>query len=117
MTKTINTLALVVTLVLMTSVTNKQADFFIGTYSTTAADPSQIKLIINSDHTFYYQDFSIAAKKIICSGIWEQRNTKVFLTDEKNNGKFHAVWTFKNNGEKAKSRKGFTFYSLVKSSN
>ena len=117
MTKTINTLALVVTLVLMTSVTNKQADFFIGTYSTTAADPSQIKLIINSDHTFYYQDFSIAANRIKCSGIWEQRNAKVFLIDEKNKGKFHAVWTFQNNREIAKSRKGFTFYCLTKRNN
>ena len=117
MTKTIKTLILFISVLLLSSFAKKHTDTIIGTYSTSIADPSQIKLIINSDHTFYYQDFSIAAKKIICSGIWEQRNTKVFLTDEKNNGKFHAVWTFKNNGEKAKSRKGFIFYSLVKSSN
>lgn len=117
MTKTINTLTLIVTLLLMSSFTKKQADFFIGTYSTSASDPSQIKLIINSDHTFYYQDFSIASNKIICSGKWEQRNTKIFLIDEKSKGKFHNIWSFKNNGGKAKSRKGITFYSLIKNNN
>jgi hypothetical protein len=117
MTETFKTLTLFISVLLLSSFAKKHTDTIIGTYSTSIADPSQIKLIINSDHTFYYQDFSIAANRIKCSGIWEQRNAKVFLIDEKNKGKFHAVWTFQNNGEIAKSRKGFTFYSLTKRNN
>jgi hypothetical protein len=98
----------------MSSFTVKNTDYFIGTYSVSASDPSQIKLIINSDHTFYYQDFSVSEKKIVIKGNWTVRGNKVILKDNDSNLKFHNVWTFDKNGQKAKSRRGLTFYRLCK---
>lgn len=112
MTKTITTLTLIVTVVLMTSFTKKNADQFIGTYGVSSTDPSQIKLIINSNHTFYYQDFSNSDKKIVSKGNWTLRRNKGVLKDK--NIKFHNVWIFNKTGVVAKSRKGLTFYRLCK---
>lgn len=112
MTKTTKTLTLLVTVLLMSSFTKKKDDQFIGTYSVSTSDPAQIKLIINHDHTFYYQDYSISGKKIITKGNWTLRGNKVVL--KKNDIKFHNVWTFNKNGAVAKSRKGLSFYRLYK---
>lgn len=112
MTKTIKFLTTLMTIIFLSSFTNKSSNEFIGTYGVSASDASQIKLIINADHTFYYQDFSISDKKIATKGSWTLRGNKVVL---KNNGlKFHNVWTFEKNGEVAKSRKGLSFYRLCK---
>lgn len=112
MTKTIKFLTTLMTIIFLSSFTNKSSNDFIGTYGVSADDASQIKLIINADHTFYYQDFSISDKKIATKGSWTLRGNKVVL---KNNGlKFHNVWTFEKNGEVAKSRKGLSFYKLCK---
>jgi hypothetical protein len=96
----------------MSSFTKKNDKQFIGTYSVSESDPAQIKLIINSDHTYYYQDFSISDNKIVTKGNWTLRGNKVVLNDS--DIKFHDVWTFDKNGEVAKSRKGLTYYRLGK---
>ncbi len=112
MKATILTLTLLATVILMSSFSIKNTDQFTGTYGVSASDPAQIKLILNPDHTFYYQDFSISDKKIVTRGNWTVKGNKVVLED--NDIKFHTVWTFEKNGEVAKSRKGLTFYRLCK---
>jgi len=114
MTKTIKILTLVTTIIFMSSFRDKNADEFIGTYSVSMVDPSQIKLTINSDHSFYYKDFSIQDKTIVIKGNWTFKGKKVVLNDNGVVEKFHNVWTFTENGQVAKSRKGLTFYRLCK---
>ncbi len=115
MIKTLKTLTLLATVFLMMSFTKMNAQLFIGTYGVPASNPAQIKLTINADHTFYYQDFSVAEKKIVTKGNWTLRGNKVVLND--NAIKFHNVWSFDKNGQVAKSRKGVTFYRLCKIDN
>lgn len=114
MTKTIKTLTLLATVFLMSSFAEKNTEHFIGIYGVSESDPAQIKLTINADRTFFYQDFSISEKKILTKGNWTLRGNKVFLKDDNTNIKFHNVWTFDENGQVAKSRKGLTFYRLCK---
>ena len=54
-------LTLILTLLILSSFTTNT---FIGTYGVSSADPSQIKLSINADNTFTYQDFSLADKAL-----------------------------------------------------
>lgn len=114
MKKTIQLLAICFTLVLMSSFSGKPATDFIGTYGVSPSDPSHIKLTINSDHTFSYQDFSVSDKKIMVKGNWRLRGSKVILKEENSTQRFHRVWTFLENGQVAKSRKGLCFYRLCK---
>ena len=114
MKKTIQLLAICFTLILMSSFSDKNATGFIGTYGVSPSDPSQIKLIINSDHTFYYQDFSVSDKKIRAKGNWTLKGSKLILKEENSKQRFHTVWTFLENGQVAKSRKGLCFYRLGK---
>jgi len=114
MTKSIKFLTTLMTIIFLSSFTDKNPNEFIGTYGVSASDPSQIKLTINSDNTFYYQDFSIADKKIVIKGNWTLKGKKVFLKDNGTNEKFHNVWTILENGQVAKSHKGLTFYRLCK---
>ena|ERR1043165_6963604 len=113
MKKTIQHLAVLVSIVLLSSFTRKNTENFIGTYGVCASDPSQIKLTINADHTFYYQDLSVVDHKIVVNGSWIQKGNKVILKDPSGQ-RFHNVWTFGEHGQIAKSRKGLTFYRLGK---
>jgi len=112
MKTTVKTLTILATVILMSSFSIKNTHQFIGTYGVSASDPAQIKLILNPDHTFYYQDFSISDKKIVTRGNWTVKGNKVVLED--NDIKFHNVWTFEENGNVVKSRKGLTFYRLCR---
>jgi hypothetical protein len=114
MTKSIKLLTIFIIIIFLSSFTNKKTNKFIGTYCVSASDPSQIKLTINSDNTFYYQDFSIPDKKIVVKGNWILKGKKVFLRDNNSNVRFHNVWTIIENGQVAKSHKGLTFYRLCK---
>jgi hypothetical protein len=114
MKKTIKILTVAVTLILMLSFTNKDSNAFIGTYGVSASDPAQIKLTINRDHTFYYQDFSIADKRIVVKGTWTLKGKKVILQNNGSKTKFHNVWTFVESGKVARSRKGLSYYRLGK---
>ncbi len=111
---TIKFLTTLMTIIILSSFTGKNSNEIIGTYGVSASNPSQIKLTINSDNTFYYQDFSIADKKIIIKGNWILKGKKVILKNNSFNKKFHNVWTIIDNGHVAKSRKGLTFYRLCK---
>lgn len=114
MKKTIRILTVSVTIILMLSFTDKNENGFIGTYGVSALDPTQIKLTINANHTFYYQDLSIADNRIIVQGGWTLKGKKVLLRSNDSQTKFHNVWTFVENGQVAKSRKGLTYYRLGK---
>ncbi len=114
MKKTIKILTVLATIILMSSFTDKNANEFIGTYSVSPSDPSQIKLILNSDQSFYYQDFSNPDKKILVKGNWTIKGRKVILKGNNSEKHFHNVWTFVENGHVAKSLKGLTFYRLGK---
>jgi hypothetical protein len=114
MTNTIRFMAVLMTIIFLSSFTNKNPNEFIGTYGVTESDPSQIKLTIRADNTFYYQDFSIPAKKIVIKGNWILKGKKVFLKDKSFYKNFHNVWTILENGKVAKSRNGLSFYKLHK---
>jgi len=114
MTKTLKILPVLMLALFMPSFTNTDAEKFIGTYEVSVSDPAQIKLTINADHTFYYQDFSVASKKIMVKGNWTQKGKTVVLINTDSKTRFHNVWTFAENGQVAKSRKGLAFYRLCK---
>lgn len=114
MKRSLNILTILAFTIFLSSFTGKPADQFVGTYGVSSSDPSQIKLILHSDQTFYYQDFSISDRKIIARGSWTSEGKKVVLKDIDSDQQFHDVWTFENNGQVAKSRRGLTFYRLAK---
>lgn len=114
MKKAINIFTAGAIIVLLSSFSGTNTNNFIGTFGVSASDPSQIKLTIHADHTFYYQDFSVSNKQVIITGKWEQKGEKVMLKSNEPGKKFHDTWTFANNGKVAKSRKGLAFYRLGK---
>lgn len=114
MTRAIKMLAMLATVVLMSSFTGQNPPAFIGTYGVSSSGPSQIVLTINADHTFYYQDLSVEGKEVIINGSWTQQGRKVVLKDNKASEAFHDLWSFVDNGQVAKSRKGLSFYRLCK---
>jgi hypothetical protein len=114
MIKTAKLLTAVMAILLLSSFTDKNTNEFIGTYGVSSSDPAQIKLTIHSDYTFFYQDFSVADKKIVVKGNWIQKGQKIVLNSLTSGEKFHNVWSFVENGQVAKSRKGFSFYRLCK---
>lgn len=98
---------------IITSAFTKSPKFdFVGTYGVSKNDPAQIKLVINQDHSFTYQDFSVP-NKINVSGSWELKGNTVVLKSSSNTS-FHNKWNFTKDGMKAKSRKGMCFYILGK---
>lgn len=105
---------MLLTTVGLISFTDKVENNFIGTYGVSDSNPSQIKLTIHADHTFTYQDFSVADNKIEASGKWTLKGNKVVLTDHNANQSFHDTWTFDQDGQVAKSRKGLCFYRLCR---
>lgn len=114
MTKLIKLSTLFTALVFLLSFTSKSTNEITGTYSVPDSDPSNIKLTINADNTFTYQDYSIQSKKISVKGNWTMKGKKVVLKDYSSDYKFHTVWNIVENGKVAKSRKGLTFYRLIK---
>lgn len=107
-------LTALMTIIVLSSFTNKNPGEFIGTYSVSETDPSHITLTLNADHTFSYQDFSASDKKIAVEGNWTMKGQKVILQDNSTGMKFHDVWSFDEMGQVAKSRKGLSFYRLCK---
>ena len=105
------------TAILLSSFTNSNTSGFIGTYGVTSVNSSKVNLTINSDNTFYFQDFSDSENKIIAQGTWTLKGKKVVLEDLNSESKFHDVWTFDETGNVAHSRKGLCFYRLCKITN
>lgn len=114
MTKAIKLFTALAAIIVLYSFTNKHTNGFIGTYGVSDSDPSEIKLTINPDHTFYYQDFSNSTNKIKMNGTWTLKKKKLILNSTTSGTKFHNVWTIDENGQVAKSRKGLTFYRLCR---
>jgi hypothetical protein len=114
MIKATKILVTVMTIIVMSSFTNKNPGDFFGTYGVSASDPAHIILTMNADHTFYYQDYSAPGKKIDVKGNWTMRGQRVILQNDHSGVKFHDVWSFDENGQVAKSRKGLSFYRLCK---
>ncbi|MCC7298661.1 MAG: hypothetical protein IT244_10045 [Bacteroidia bacterium] len=110
--KSIKTLALLASFALLSAFSKHTANNFIGTFSSSASDPAQIKLTLNADFSYQYQDYSDTKNKINSSGTYALKGNKVVL--ENLGSAFHTVWTFDKNGTAAKSRKGLSFYRLCK---
>jgi hypothetical protein len=102
------------TFIFLSSFTFNNSNAFIGTYGVSDSSSSQIKLVINDDQTFYYQDFSNAENKIVVEGRWTLKGKNVILNCDDANVKFHDTWTFTNDGQVAKSRKGLCYYRICK---
>lgn len=111
---TIKILMLVTLFVLLSSFTRSTQSSFIGTFGVTASNPSQIKLVLNADHTFYYQDFSVTSQQITVNGKWTLKGKNVLLKANNPTKRFHKVWSFDKDGKVAKSRLGLTYYRLCK---
>lgn len=101
-------------LTLTVAFTVKPNSGFIGIYGVSENDPSQIKLTVNSDNTFSFQDFSNPDAKIDVNGKWELKKNTIWLISDSSNTSFHNKWRFTKSGQVAKSRKGMTFYSLLR---
>ncbi|MDZ4669021.1 MAG: hypothetical protein SGJ00_14230 [bacterium] len=93
---------------------NKAKIDFIGTYCVWENDPAQIKLTLNENHTYAYQDFSNPQQKIDLTGPWELRGLIIELKHAKLPYNFHHKWRFSEEGKVAKSRNGMSFYGLCK---
>ncbi|MFK7949149.1 MAG: hypothetical protein AB8G11_16280 [Saprospiraceae bacterium] len=87
---------------------------FVGTYGVTNNNPNVIELTLNEDFSFIYKDFSNPKKKIDIQGKWKVENETIFLKEESSSFSFHNKWKIEKNGKVAKSRKGMTFYTLMK---
>jgi len=86
----------------------------IGTYGVSKSDPSGIELIINENNRFAYKDFSNPSKQIAVTGTWEFKNGHILLTTDNSEIDFHNKWKIVQDGTVAKSRKGVSFYTLIK---
>ena len=107
-------LSLLVIVLTTFSFTKAPGNHLPGTYGVSKDDPSRIRLTLNEDYSFTYQDFSNSEKRIVVKGNWEAKGKFVILksTDAKNS--FHDKWKISKDGIIAKSRKGLTFYTLGK---
>jgi uncharacterized protein (DUF2147 family) len=114
MQKVIKSISVAAFLLVLMSLTKAPNANFIGTYGVSDSNPNKIELTLNADHTFTYKDFSNAEKQIDVQGNWEAKNDVVTLTNYTSDFSFHNKWKIKMEGKVAKSRKGMTFYTLVK---
>lgn len=113
--KTVSNLIGVITIVFMlSSFIVLDPVKIVGTYGVSASDPSQIKLVLEEDQTFFYQDLSRSNQKLVIQGTWAMKGNKVELTEKGSESKFHNVWSFDQKGMVAKSRKGLSYYRLCR---
>lgn len=108
----ISKIALLVMVTLLSSFVAKKELPVIGVYGVSKDDPSQIELVINSDHSFTYKDYSNPSKPINVKGNWSDKENSVVLEATDARSAFHKKW--KISGNVAKSRKGLTFYRLCR---
>lgn len=87
---------------------------FVGTYGVSENDPARIELTLNKDKTFTYKDLSNPAKPIDVKGNWSVKNNEILLKNYDSEFSFHTKWKIMKDGMVAKSRKGMTFYTLIK---
>lgn len=96
------------------SFTSNPALDFTGTYGVSESDMSQIKLQLNPDMTFEYQDFSDSQNKIKVAGNWTANKNVVELHSSDLSPDFHDKWKVEKDGNAVKARKGLSFYRLCK---
>lgn len=87
---------------------------FVGTYGVTPDNPNVIELTLKEDFSFTYKDFTNPQKKIDTQGKWTVKNGVVLLKPQSSAFSFHHKWKINEDGTVAKSRKGMTFYTLMK---
>ena len=114
MKKNIQTSFIAALLLTLSSFVNSTPTEFTGVYGVSENDPSQIELTLNEDKTFSYKDFSNPSKKIDVNGNWELKNKHIHFINYSSVYSFHSKWKIVDHGKVAKSRKGITFYTLVK---
>lgn len=114
MSKLIKLFSFVTFVFVLTSFTNTPTYNFIGTYGVSEGNPNVIELTLNEDNTFTYKDFSNSEKQIDVKGNWTAKNGIITLTNHSSAFSFHDKWKIKMDGKVAKSRKGMTFYTLMK---
>jgi hypothetical protein len=114
MKKLINTPFSVILLLTLFSFTQITELDFVGTYGVSENDPARIELRLNKDKTFTYKDLSNSDKQIDVKGNWEAKNNEILLKNYDSEFSFHTKWKISEEGMVAKSRKGMTFYTLVK---
>lgn len=85
-----------------------------ATYGVCNDDPSHIELKLSDDYTFTYQDHSRKDLKLNINGTYTKRKNEILLTSSKGITHFHNRWKISKNGQKAKSRKGLSYYTLIK---
>ena len=96
------------------SFTSNSAVDYAGTYGVSDSDISQIKLQLNSDMTFSYQDLSESENEIRISGSWTVDKNQVELHSSDSSTYFHTKWKVEKDGSAVKSQKGICFYRLLK---
>ena len=114
MKNTIQTSLIVIVIITLSSFTQVAELDYAGTYGVSENDNSKIELTLNKDKTFTYKDLSNSAKPIDVKGNWEVKNNKIILKDYESECSFHSKWKISKDGKLAESRKGLTFYSLIK---
>lgn len=85
-----------------------------GVYGVSDSNPANIRLTLNEDYTFEYQDYSVPSEPIKTAGNWVLNKETVQLVNFASEYKFHTKWKITSDGKFIKSRKGITFYSLKK---
>jgi len=96
------------------SFTTIDKESIVGVYGVCESDPSAIQLTLNDDQTFTYRDHSNPNKRIDVQGNWELKNKNVVLTNYTSDYSFHTKWKIDQDGKVAKSKKGLTWYTLVR---
>lgn len=82
-------------------------------YGVGESNRAQIKLELNQDYTFYYQDFSRIDQPIKVKGKYCLNEEEIKLLSDHPN-RFHQNWKILKNGMVIKSRNKLAFYTLHK---
>ena len=114
MKKQITLLLSIIVLSTIMAFTYSTTPDFTGTFGVSDNDPCNIELKINNDNTFSFIDYSSKNKKINTTGNWELKNKYIVLISSTPSLKFHNKWKISKNGTIAKSRKGMTYYTLLR---
>lgn len=100
-------------ILLVLAFTPSATTFTEGTFGVGANDPSHIKLQLKADHTFTYQDLSVASAPVKVSGTWSLRQATIQLKSDQKI-RFHHTWHLSADQQMVKGRKGLCWYSLCR---
>lgn len=103
-------IASVVCAMILTSFSFTNDEQAVGKYGINGINGPEI--ILNTDHTFSYKDFTNENKRIDTQGKWEYKNGLVILKDYESKNKIVDKWNLVREGKCLKGRKAMTFYTL-----